>query len=93
MNIVSMWIERAKEKYGSVQGGVDRFNTICGGKVQVRHIYEMNQGKRSVSECVHSLMLNDILLTALEQAGIEQIPTTRQFMKLSEMLALPVRMK
>ena len=68
-NIISNWKKQAKIKYGSITEGVKRLNMICSMKIRVPDISSMERGERNIPACVHNLMLNDVLITVLEDAG------------------------
>ena len=71
MSIVDKWIERANEKYGSRQEGIDKLNQVCGKKIRPSELSAMKSGKRGVPKCVYHMMLIDVLLTQLEKSGWE----------------------
>ena len=92
-NIITEWKKHSKEKHGSIAEGVRRLNMICNMSIQQGGIDLMEKGKRNIPVCVQRLMIGDILIEALEAAGIkaaESIPTVN-FLKLTEKLSPPAR--
>ena len=91
MNLVEDWMVRAKEKYGSITEATKFLNMCCGIRLQAGSIYAMRDGKRPVSPCVQQLMINDTLLTSLENAGFNW--SEGNFEMLRDSLSLPYRRK
>jgi len=70
-NMISAWMERAPEKYGSISAGVKRINMITGSKLCASNIYDMRVGKRNVPPQIQRFIMNEILLDELGSAKIK----------------------
>jgi hypothetical protein len=96
MNLVSSWKKRSKDKYGTITKGVDRLNMICGTEIRLQDISTMQSGKRNIPACINKLMLIDVLLTALEDAGMENAVfelSSDDYMELIDKISPPERKK
>lgn len=94
MNLVAYWMKNAKDKHGSIAAGVRHLNMVCDMKLQTSTIYRMRDGHLGVNACLQSHMVNDVLLTALDEAGIDSMGiTTPDFVELIRKLSLPMRVK
>jgi hypothetical protein len=91
MNLVEAWMLRAKEKHGSITEATKFLNMCCGIKLQPGSIYSMRDGKRVVPASVQQHMMNDCLLTNLENAGFNW--SEGNFEMLRDSLSLPRRIK
>lgn len=90
-NIAAAWIDRAKEKYESVAEGVRHMNLVCNQKMQTSSVYAMRSGQKNIPDCVYFHMLNDVLLTEMENAGFSI--RKGDFEQLRDRLAPPQRCK
>jgi len=90
-NMISAWMELAPKKYGSISAGVKFINMITGSKLCSSNIYDMRIGKRNVPPSISRLIMNEILLTELENAKVETGGV--DFGRLRDRLCVPERVE
>ena len=93
-NVVTEWKKRAKEKFGSVAGGVRKLNSLCGTSIQQGGIDLMEQGSRNIPTCVLRYMIGEVVFGALEEAGWKTASldlSTKKYLELSDKLSPPPR--
>ncbi len=69
MSIIDKWVEIVPEKYGSRKKAIEKFNMICNKKIRESELSAFKSGKRRTPDCILWLMLNDIIIDVLEEAG------------------------
>ena len=89
MNILESYEKRAKQKYGTLAEGIRFINTVCGTSISWGHYYDMKRGMRNVPASVQRLLINEVLLSELENAGFDM--AQGNFEMLRDSLSLPQR--
>ena len=60
-NLITTWKEYAKENHKNVSAGVRKLNTVCGTKVKLSRINEMEKGKRSIPASIVRFMSFEVV--------------------------------